>query len=103
MYIFYTKKQEVEDDEYEEYSQHLDYYGTCIKLSVPLLIRLLEYAREDAQSDEDLHWITERALEHSTKHKVLSMEHYLDLVPQTRLVTVEVGPGQKIEVESINE
>ena len=30
-----------------------------IKLSVPLFIRLLEYAREDAKSDMSLHFIAE--------------------------------------------
>ena len=30
-----------------------------IDLSVPLLIRLLEFAREDSKSDRDLHFIAE--------------------------------------------
>ena len=76
-------------------------YTPCVKLSVPLLIRLLEYAHEDAASDEDLHWIAERITQHSDK--VLTMEHYTQIVPEGRLVTVEVKPGQKIEVENINE
>ena len=86
MYILYNKKQDAE------------YKGVCVKLSIPLLIRLLEYAKEDAASDEDLHWITERIIKHSDKDKVLTMEHYTSLVPDSRLVTVEVGPGQKVEV-----
>jgi len=32
-----------------------------IKLDVPLFIRLLEYAREDAKDDMDLHRVAENA------------------------------------------
>jgi hypothetical protein len=66
-------------------------------------MRLFEYAREQAASDEDLHWIMERIVQHSDGKKTLTMEHYTKLVPDTRLVTVQVGPGQKVEVEPINE
>ena len=31
-----------------------------IRVDIPLFIRLLEYAREDAKDDEDLHRMTER-------------------------------------------
>lgn len=75
----------------------------CVKLTVPLLTRLLEYAREDSPSDVDLHWILERVMEHSDCNYTLSMAHYTKLVPDSRLVTVEVGPGQKVEVEDIDE
>ena len=86
MYILYMRKQATE------------YPSDCVKLNIPLVIRLLEYAREQSPSDEDLHWITERLTEHSKKHEVLTMEDYTTLVPDSRLVTVEVGPGQKVEV-----
>lgn len=75
----------------------------CVRLSIPLLIRLLEYAREDSTSDVDLHWIVERIIEHNDLNYALTMAHYLKLVPESRLVTVEVQPGQKIEVEPIDE
>ena len=48
-----------------------------VTMSVPLLIRLLEYAREDAKSDEDLHKVVEHAIE---KGGTLSMENYGKLV-----------------------
>jgi hypothetical protein len=86
MYLLYNKKSEKR-------------YTECVKLSIPLLIRLLEYAHESAGSDVDLHWILERIIAHSDK--TLTMEHYQMLIPDSRLVTVEVGPGQKVEVEPI--
>lgn len=47
-----------------------------IKLDVPLFIRLLEYAREDAQTDMDLHDVTTRVIKLASKGKVLNMDDY---------------------------
>lgn len=47
-----------------------------ITVDVPLFIRLLEYAKEDAQSDMDLHDLAERIIALSTDGKVLSMDNY---------------------------
>jgi hypothetical protein len=46
-----------------------------ISLDVPLLIRLLEYAREDAKSDMDLHFLSENLIRLSAD-KVLTMADY---------------------------
>jgi len=51
-----------------------------VKLNVPLLIRLLEYAREDAETDMDLHDVTERLIKLSTKGSILDMEDYDSIV-----------------------
>ena len=53
-----------------------------IKLDVPLFIRLLEFAREDAQADVDLHFLADNAIRLSTEGEVLSMDHYNDLIKQ---------------------
>ena len=47
-----------------------------ITLDVPLFIRLLEYAREDAQSDMDLHRVTENAISLALSGKILTMRDY---------------------------
>ena len=47
-----------------------------IILDVPLFIRMLEYAREDAKTDMDLHNVTENALKLSTTGKTLTMADY---------------------------
>jgi len=51
----------------------------AVKMDVPLFIRLLEYAREDAKTDMDLHKMTERVERHS-KTRVLTMDDYDFLV-----------------------
>lgn len=50
-----------------------------VKLNVPLLIRLFEFAREDAKNDQDLHWVAERLITHSATGKTLTMQDYKSL------------------------
>jgi hypothetical protein len=47
-----------------------------ITVDVPLFIRLLEYAREDAKTDMDLHKVTENAVALSETGKTLTMDQY---------------------------
>ena len=47
-----------------------------ITMDVPLFIRMLEYAREDAKTDMDLHDVTEKALALSTNGNTLTMANY---------------------------
>jgi len=51
-----------------------------IAMDVPLFIRMLEWAREDAETDMDLHNATERAIEAVKLRGLLSMEDYQDIV-----------------------
>lgn len=51
-----------------------------IKLDVPLFIRLLEYAREEAETDMDLHDLAEEAIKLSLQGKTLTMQDYITLV-----------------------
>lgn len=55
-----------------------------VKMDIPLLIRLLEYAREDAKTDMDLHNVTEMLIKLSTKGNVLTMDHYDHIVNNQR-------------------
>lgn len=55
-------------------------YAPCIRVDVPLLIRLLEFAREDASSDLDLHALASRMISESEGGKVLTMEDYEELI-----------------------
>jgi hypothetical protein len=57
-----------------------------IKLDVPLLIRLLEYAREDAETDMDLHNVTEKLIAMSGTGNVLTMEYYSAIVGEQKLL-----------------
>lgn len=51
-----------------------------VSLDVPLFIRLLEYAREDAKTDMDLHNVAEKAIALSQSGKTLSMNDYESIV-----------------------
>jgi hypothetical protein len=51
-----------------------------ITVDVPLFIRLLEYAREDAKTDMDLHNVAEKALALSTTGETLTMAQYDEIV-----------------------
>jgi hypothetical protein len=53
-----------------------------IKVDVPLFIRLLEYAREDAKTDMDLHDLTENITKLSGSGKTLTMKEYDQIVPK---------------------
>jgi hypothetical protein len=52
----------------------------AITMDVPLFIRMLEFAREDASTDMDLHDLADKAIAMSTKGEMLSMDNYEDLV-----------------------
>ena len=56
-----------------------------IMMDVPLFIRMLEYAREDASTDMDLHDVAEKATELSAQGEPLTMENYNDLISQETL------------------
>jgi hypothetical protein len=49
-------------------------------LDIPLLIRIMEYAKEDAQSDMDLHKVAENIIELSKEDKTLTMSDYNSIV-----------------------
>jgi len=51
-----------------------------ITVDVPLFIRLLEFAREDAKTDMDLHKITENAVALSENGKTLTMAQYDSII-----------------------
>jgi membrane protein required for beta-lactamase induction len=51
-----------------------------VTLDIPLFIRLLEYAREDAKTDMDLHNVAEKAISLSETGKTLTMAEYDALI-----------------------
>lgn len=57
-----------------------------VKLDIPLLIRLLEYSREDAQTDMDLHNVTEMLIKLSAEGEVLTMDNYDQIVGDQQLI-----------------
>jgi hypothetical protein len=68
-----------------------------ITVDVPLFIRLLEYAREDAQQDVDLHNVAEKAISLAASGKTLTMDDYTLIVgsqedvAEIRMMQVRAG------------
>jgi hypothetical protein len=54
--------------------------SNAIKVTVPLMIRLLEYAKEDAGTDVVLHEITENLIDLSEDGDVLNMKNYEEII-----------------------
>ena len=51
-----------------------------ITMDVPLFIRMLEYSREDAAADVDLHDVTEKAISLGKERGILQMDDYAEIV-----------------------
>jgi hypothetical protein len=51
-----------------------------VSLDIPLLLRMMEYAREDAKTDLDLHDVAEKMIELSKHHDYLCMDNYNEIV-----------------------
>jgi len=51
-----------------------------IMMDVPLLIRLLEYSREDAETDMDLHIVADNLIELCKEGRTLNMDDYESIV-----------------------
>lgn len=66
--------------EYEDFKRGQVNKPDVVKLDVPLLIRIMEYAREDAKTDMDLHNVAENLINLSTQGRTLSMSDYEEIV-----------------------
>jgi hypothetical protein len=74
-----------------QYEESSDNPQDVVKVDIPLLIRLLEYAREDAKTDMDLHNVTEMLIKLSTEGNVLTMDNYDQIVGDQQLI----GPPEE--------
>ena len=68
-----------------------------VKLDVPLLIRLLEFAREDAKTDMDLHDLAEKLIAYGARGRTLTMKDYEKLVPEKKPMDEEQNTLTKPE------
>jgi hypothetical protein len=60
-----------------------------ITMDVPLFIRVLEYAKEDAETDMDLHDLAEKAISATKQQGMLSMDDYDMLVGELKQIGME--------------
>jgi len=58
-----------------------------LMLSVPLLLRLFEYVREETLSDEDLHFMAERMQELALDGVKMTMNQYSGIIPHKESMT----------------
>ena len=72
-----AKSQGIDLNEAEEETDAVD----TITMDVPLFIRMLEYAKEDASADVDLHDVAENAVSLNKQQDILSMDDYDALLP----------------------
>ena len=64
-----------------------------IIMDVPLFIRILEYSREDAQTDMDLHDLAEKAIDGTKQQGILSMDDYDMLTGEQEQLTEASVPS----------
>lgn len=67
-----------------------------ITMDVPLFIRLLEFAREDAKTDMDLHNVAENIIELSQSGETLTMTNYDAIVSSVNDKIQEIKKMQYI-------
>ena len=84
----------VKEEVNEEEAEAKDAVDT-VTMDVPLFIRMLEFAREDAKADMDLHDVAEKAIEINKSKETLSMQDYEDIIPAMDEPMNEVTPAQE--------
>lgn len=66
-----------------------------LRLDVPLMISLLEYARETASTDIELHKMVENMIELCEYGEVLEMEDYEEIIEPLPIMNAPAEPDQK--------
>jgi hypothetical protein len=72
-----------------------------IAMDVPLFLRMLEWAKEEAAEDVDLHEVTERAIEAVKLRGLLSMEDYSDIIGKLKDELDEIRLVPKDQLEAL--
>ena len=65
-----------------------------ITMDIPLFIRMLEYSREDAAQDVDLHDVTEKAISLGKERGILQMDDYNEIVGAAE--EIKEGMGNEV-------
>ena len=75
------KEQRARDEKssFEESQTENDTVDT-VTVDVPLLIRIMEYAKEDAKTDLDLHNVAERLIKMGNEGRTLTMDDYDNMI-----------------------
>ena len=71
-----------------------------VSLDIPLLIRIVEYAREDAQDDMALHHIVDKLIELSQSGETLTMDHYDTIVGDQKASAAPEGKNESLRTDN---
>ncbi len=74
-----------------------------VSFDVPMFLRLLEFAREDATDDEALHSATDKIIELSQDGQVLTMDQYDEIVAGNTKVDTSGMNAVDDKIEPIDE
>jgi hypothetical protein len=94
----FAKSQGIDLNEAEEETDVID----TITMDVPLFIRMLEYAKEDASADVDLHDVAENAVSLNKDQEVLSMDDYDALLPSDAEPIDEAKLNENLKTPILN-
>ena len=84
-------------DRESEIDEGTDNGRDTVEFDIPTFIRMLEYAREDAKDDMDLHDVAEKAIELSQDGQPLTMADYDAIVGGPE--TVQEGMMSEVDIE----
>jgi hypothetical protein len=93
-------KSKIEEINSKLYLESRSNPADAIKMDVPLFLRMLEYAKEDAKTDMDLHDVTEKAISLSSSGKILTMAEYEHIV-DSKLSEKKLTTAEKRKKEDI--
>lgn len=72
-----------------------------VSLDVPLLIRLMELAREDIKDDAKLHDVATAIIQLSRSGQALTMRNYEDIMVGSGMAAPKRGPQSDADVDHI--
>jgi hypothetical protein len=73
-----------------------------VTMDVPMLLRVMEFAREDAKTDLDLHDVAEKLVNLSSNGNTLTMKDYDQVVPATNEPATQEQPYEESETKPKN-
>ena len=95
----YTDSEEMSEEEGEEDKNNpVD----VVKMDIPLFIRMLEFAREDAVDDEQLHTVTERITKMAAEGDIITMAEYDKIVGASTEEKESEDPNKDPNASEIN-
>jgi hypothetical protein len=97
----FAKSQGIDPSELNEVEEETDAVDT-ITMDVPLFIRMLEYAKEDASADVDLHDVAENAVSLNKQQDILSMDDYDALLPSDAEPMGEARLNENLKTPILN-